>query len=60
MKKTLLTLLLSVGLYAATIHNAKVLQTMNSGGYTYMKVQDKNQKYWVAIQNTLCSGCHST
>jgi len=49
MKKTLLTLLLSVGLYAATIHNAKVLQTMNSGGYTYMKVQDKNQKYWVAI-----------
>ncbi len=49
MKKIALILLLAIGLYAATIHSAKVLQTMNSGGYTYMKVQDKNQKYWVAM-----------
>ena len=49
MKKIALILLLAIGLYAATIHSAKVLQTMNSGGYTYMQVQDKNQKYWVAM-----------
>jgi len=49
MKKTALTLLLAIGLYAATTHSAKVLETMNSGGYTYIKVQDKNQKYWIAM-----------
>jgi hypothetical protein len=49
MKKIALTLLLAAGLYAANIHTAKVLETMNSGGYTYIKVQDKNQKYWIAM-----------
>ena len=49
MKKIALTLLLAIGLYAATTHSAKVLETMNSGGYTYIKVQDKNQKYWIAM-----------
>jgi len=49
MKKTLLSILLSVGLYASTNHSAKVLETMSSGGYTYMKVQDKNNNYWIAM-----------
>ncbi|HFB53412.1 MAG TPA: hypothetical protein ENJ67_01655 [Sulfurimonas autotrophica] len=49
MKKIALTLLLAIGLYAATTHSAKVLETMNSGGYSYIKVQDKNQKYWIAM-----------
>lgn len=49
MKRTLIILLLAIGLYAATIHSAKVLQTMNSGGYTYIKVKDNNQSYWIAM-----------
>ena len=49
MKKIVLILLLAIGLYAATTHSAKVLETMNSGGYTYIKVQDHNQKYWIAM-----------
>ncbi|MEN4052929.1 MULTISPECIES: GW dipeptide domain-containing protein [Sulfurimonas] len=49
MKKLTLTLLLSAALFAATIHTAKVLETMNSGGYTYIKVQDGNQNYWIAM-----------
>ena len=49
MKKTLLSLLLASALFAATTHNAKVLETMSSGGYTYMKVQDGTKSYWIAM-----------
>lgn len=33
----------------ATTHTAKVLETLNSGGYTYMKVQDGKHSYWIAM-----------
>lgn len=47
--RTLLALLLvSLGLFAAT-HDAKVLESLNSGGYTYIKVQDANERYWIAM-----------
>lgn len=49
MKKIALSLLLGVTLFAATPHSAKVLQSMNSGGYTYMKVDDGKNKYWIAM-----------
>ena len=49
MKKTLLSLLLSATLFAATQHTATVLESMSSGGYTYMKVQDGSKSYWIAM-----------
>ena len=49
MKKTLLTLLLSATLFATTQHTATVLESMSSGGYTYMKVQDGSKNYWIAM-----------
>lgn len=48
MKKVLLALLLATGLYAAT-HSAKVLEALNSGGYTYIKVQEGSESYWIAM-----------
>jgi hypothetical protein len=30
----------------------KVVQTMNSGGYTYVEIENKGQKIWVAIGET--------
>lgn len=30
----------------------KVVQTMNSGGYTYVEIENKGQKMWVAISET--------
>ena len=33
-------------------HKASVVETMNSGGYTYMKVNEKGKEYWVAVQQT--------
>lgn len=32
--------------------SGKVVQTMNSGGYTYAEVEDKGQKTWVAVSQT--------
>jgi hypothetical protein len=29
-------------------HTGKVLETMNSGGYTYMKIEEGDASYWVA------------
>jgi hypothetical protein len=49
MKKLALSLLVCASLYASTTHTAKVLETMNSGGYTYIKVQDGKDSYWVAM-----------
>ncbi|MBA1438645.1 MAG: SH3-like domain-containing protein [Epsilonproteobacteria bacterium] len=49
MKKLALALLLGASLYATELHTAKVLQSMNSGGYTYMKVDDGTNSYWIAM-----------
>lgn len=49
MKKVLLSLLLSATLFASTNHTAKVEETMSSGGYTYMKVKDGKESYWIAM-----------
>ncbi len=48
MKKILLVLLLATGLYAVT-HSAKVIESLNSGGYTYIKVQEGSESYWIAM-----------
>jgi len=49
MKKIALSLLLSAALFASTSHKAKVVETMSSGGYTYMKVKEYKQNYWIAM-----------
>lgn len=49
MKKIVTALLLSGALFASAPHAAKVLETMSSGGYTYMKVQDAKESYWIAM-----------
>jgi len=49
MKKTLLALLFSGVLFAGANHTGVVQETMSSGGYTYMKVKDGSQHYWVAM-----------
>ncbi len=33
-------------------HKGKVLQTMDSGGYTYVEVEENGQKLWVAVMQT--------
>ena len=48
MKKILLALLLATGVYAVT-HSAKVVEALNSGGYTYIKVQEGDESYWIAM-----------
>lgn len=56
MKKAIFLLLIvtSYLLQAQAIvrHKAKVIETMNSGGYTYMKVDESGKEYWVAVQQT--------
>ena len=49
MKSIILSLLLSAGLFASTNHTAKITETLSSGGYTYMKVQEGNNDYWIAM-----------
>ena len=49
MKKIALSLILGLSLYASSVHQAKVQETMSSGGYTYMKVKDGNEIYWIAM-----------
>ncbi len=49
MKKIALSLILGLSLYASSVHQATVQETMSSGGYTYMKVKDGNNIYWVAM-----------
>ena len=48
MKKIVLLLLLVSGL-SATVHSAKVVEFINSGGYTYIKVQEGSDEYWIAM-----------
>ena len=33
-------------------HKGKVLETMDSGGYTYVQIDEKGQKLWVAAMQT--------
>lgn len=33
-------------------HKGKVVETMNSGGYTYAQVEENGQKLWVAVLET--------
>jgi len=33
-------------------HKGKVVETMNSGGYTYAQVEENGQKVWVAVMET--------
>ncbi len=33
-------------------HKGKVLETMNSGGYTYVQIDENGQKLWVAVMET--------
>jgi hypothetical protein len=33
-------------------HKGKVVETMNSGGYTYVQVDENGQKLWVAAMQT--------
>ena len=49
MKKLVLLTLLTLGLMASTSYTAKVLETLQSGGYTYMKVQEGKNSYWIAM-----------
>ncbi len=37
---------------AATNHKGKVLETMNAAGYTYIQIEEKGQKLWVAVMET--------
>jgi hypothetical protein len=49
MKKIILTLAISIGLYASNVHTSSVIESLDSGGYTYMKVQDGKKRYWIAM-----------
>jgi len=61
-----LTFLLSLTLYALppqsqTLmqHTGKVLEHMDSGGYTYMKIDEKGDSYWIAVSNIeISDGAH--
>jgi hypothetical protein len=33
-------------------HKGKVLETMNASGYTYVQIDEKGQKVWVAVMQT--------
>ncbi|WP_345977640.1 hypothetical protein [Sulfurimonas sp. HSL3-7] len=48
MKRVALALLFALELFAST-HSAKVVETLNSGGYTYVKVQEGGASYWIAM-----------
>ncbi len=37
---------------APTNHKGKVTETMNAGGYTYVQIDEKGQKIWVAVMET--------
>jgi len=49
MKAIIFLLLLNLGLFANTEHTAKIVETMSSGGYTYMKVNEGKNTYWIAM-----------
>lgn len=37
---------------AGTGHKGKVVSTMDAAGYTYLEVEEKGQKLWVAVMQT--------
>lgn len=49
MKSIVFMLLLSLGLYATTTLTGKIQETLSSGGYTYMKVLESGNEYWIAM-----------
>ena len=49
MTKIILSVLLSLGLYASSTHTAKVIETLNSGGYSYIQVKEADENYWIAM-----------
>lgn len=50
---SLLALLCSSALYALSVpHSGKVLETMNSGGYSYIKIDNKGKQHWIAVKQT--------
>ncbi len=40
------------GGHNAIAHTATVLETMNSAGYTYVRVEEKGKAYWIALPQT--------
>jgi len=48
-KATLFLMLSTAGLFAAENHSAKVLETLESGGYSYIKVLEGRESYWIAM-----------
>ena len=49
MKHLLLWLAATLLLFAAQTHTAKILQTIDAAGYTYIKVQEGHKTYWIAM-----------
>ncbi|MCE9679218.1 NrfJ [Shewanella sp. AS1] len=43
-----LTLGFSTAWAAGTVHQGKVLETMNAGGYTYVQIQEADKTFWAA------------
>ncbi len=57
----LLATVISMASSVPKTHTASVTETMDAGGYTYMKVSDGTQTYWVAVTATPVSvGQHIT
>jgi hypothetical protein len=48
-KSLIFLLLINLGLFANTTHTAKITETLSSGGYSYMKVQEGKNSYWIAM-----------
>lgn len=45
---TIFFVLIPMIIFAQNVHKGVVLQTFNNEGYTYMEIQDGNQKKWIA------------
>ncbi len=50
------SLLLASPMIFAIDHTGSILETMNSGGYTYAKVKENNKEYWIAGNQTVLKG----
>jgi len=49
MKKIIaLSIMIASLVYAKGMHQGEVMESMNSGGYTYIKVHEKDKSYWIA------------
>ncbi len=49
MKQVFTIFLFMTMLYAAQMHTAKVVQCVDSAGYSYIEVQEGTQRYWIAM-----------